>query len=261
MIKKYIRPARTWVNHILPSYWTFEEDARFRHLDSWRCKLALFNAFVQATSYRTWDSWSLHPDTCYWIANLIMSERIHHVIEFGAGFSTIFLDRFIRDLKLDITVESFEHQSNFNSRLQRWLEGSTSTSLHFCKLWQASDQVFQRMFESPDDSYATFAQLAKEVPVGQYHETRLRNVFYGYDFSQIASKSIDLLILDGPNGNGRSLAFPLLKEKLANPCWIVVDDYLDYPFLDDLRRVSHVEIMRRREIAGNEFVVAKTVAS
>lgn len=49
--------------------------------------------------------------------------------------------------------------------------------------------------------------------------------------------SIDMVILDGPNGIGRSKAFELLTGKVSKGCKVMIDDSEHYPFVDKFLEV------------------------
>ena len=97
------------------------------------------------------------------------------------------------------------------------------------------------------------------LPTEQYPETRVRNVFYEFNYRNWQDGTIDLLIIDGPNGNGRSLAFPFLKNAMRFPSWVLIDDYLDYPFLDDLKRVFVANVISHTETINNEFALVELI--
>ena len=98
---------------------------------------------------------------------------------------------------------------------------------------------------------------AVSAPRYRYHETRLRNAFYRFDFRTWETASVDLIVLDGPNGNGRSLAFPFLGNAIRLPCWVLIDDYLDYPFVDDLEQIVVGDVVRRVHTDNKEYVFIK----
>ena len=54
------------------------------------------------------------------------------------------------------------------------------------------------------------------------------------------------MIVDGPHGNGRSLAFALFFDCLKLYAWILIDDFDHYPFLDDLARIFKFKIVEKK---------------
>jgi hypothetical protein len=256
------RRLYNWQKYILPSIKRAQTSPGVPDaVNSWRAWLVLYQAFFAANRYRIWDSWSVHPEACFWIANLLINKDIHTVLEFGSGYSTIFLDRFIHKMRLDAKIESFEHQREFREQLITRLSGAEMTTIHNAPLVQFSDEVFQQMFVPGTDVFAIFSRTKNPVPAAQYRETRLRNTFYDYGFSALPERSIDLIVLDGPNGNGRSIAFALLKNKISIPGWILIDDYRDHPYLEHLQILFDIEIICQREVDGKEFLLAKIINS
>ena len=55
----------------------------------------------------------------------------------------------------------------------------------------------------------------------------------------------DMVILDGPNGNGRSIAFRHLVDKVRPGTKIIVDDYHHYPFIEDCKKLLNVNIIKQ----------------
>lgn len=217
---------------------------------------ALQSAFAKADRYTQWNHWSLDHKSIIWIAELIVSQSITNIVEFGAGYSTVVLADFLTQVSPGTCLDSFEHQKTYSDRLMAHLPPKARIRLHCCELLQVDDQVFGELFSS-SQPYADFVASGAPIPAQRQHETRLRNTFYRYNFRQFAPQSIDLIILDGPNGNGRSLAFPFLKHAVKLPAWLLIDDYLDYPFLHDLQRVFDHRIERHLEIQGKEFALVK----
>jgi hypothetical protein len=54
---------------------------------------------------------------------------------------------------------------------------------------------------------------------------------------------IDLAILDGPNGNGRSISFLHLKDKISKDCAIFIDDSDHHDYLERCSQVFDTEIL------------------
>jgi len=216
---------------------------------------ALQRGFQSAERYRRWDGWSLSYSAIFQVAILIARGEVNRIVEFGAGFSTIALAEFLSQTAYSVTVDSFEHQAEYAVPLNANLSNS-DVKLNCVNLLQLDDERYVNLFtvSNPNEYFHT---QSTAVPQERYGETRLRNAFYDYDYSQWPDTSVDLIILDGPNGNGRSIAFPLLRDVVRIPGWILIDDYLDYPFLDDLRKVFKFETIYQDRIAGKEHILVK----
>ena len=64
---------------------------------------------------------------------------------------------------------------------------------------------------------------------------RQKNCFYDIQTNDLKDK-YDLVIVDGPNGNGRSLAFQFIKNRMNNNSYILIDDHPHYCFIAYLVR-------------------------
>ena len=217
---------------------------------------AMYKGFSKANKYNKWDDWSLTHHSILLIACLIIEHEIEHVVEFGSGYSTVALGEFLYSMGLETQMDSFEHQNQFSDRINSFLVENDKINLHCSPLLQAEDNVFEQMLLA-SDPYGEFVASALRLPKNRYHETRIRNVFYEFNFRSWQDGTIDLVILDGPSGNGRSLAFPFLKKAMRFPSWVLIDDYLDYPFLDDLKRVFVTKMISHTETDNKEFALVK----
>jgi len=73
---------------------------------------------------------------------------------------------------------------------------------------------------------------------------RLRNSFYMIEPDEIPP-NVGLVVLDGPNGNGRSAAFPLLKPVLHTGALIFIDDLTSYDFESRLGMLYNYETVSK----------------
>ncbi len=217
---------------------------------------ALEDGFALAECYRPWDGWSLSRTSIIWLAELAIRERLTNIVEFGAGYSTLVLAEYLRQIHPKTKLMSFEHQPGYALSIKTFLPDGSNVQLECVDLWQVDDTTFDQLFWVKDP-VAAFKSAATPVPAEHTHETRLRNVFYHYDFETIAADTVDLVILDGPNGNGRSLAFPFLRNAIHLPGWLLVDDYQDYPFLDYCHSVFDVKPLRHFEGGGKESILVQ----
>jgi hypothetical protein len=217
---------------------------------------AMRKALVAAEAYRPWDHWSLSHESLYWVGELLLGGSITRMAEFGAGYSTVALASFCRTLELPTRIESFEHHGPFAERLRNHLAHVPQVRLHEVELLALEEHAFGAIFTS-NEPLASFLRHGRPVPAETSLETRLQHAFYRLDAVDWPEASLDLVILDGPNGNGRSLAFPLLYTALHKPAYVLIDDFLDYPFLEDLARITSFDIVRRSEHGGKEAVLVK----
>ena len=194
----------------------------------------LKSAFEFADSIVPHSAWSLSKK-----ALKLLIEKIGHeitgILEFGAGYSTLFFAKFMDLNHKNIPMYSFEHNDCFWNKLSKELQPLSYVNLLMPKLKQLSNKEYEELFTSESPS-KTYSHIGRPVPVDLYHHTRLHNTFYEIDLNKLKLDKINLIILDGPNGNGRSIAFPLLKDVLDLPAYCLIDDFTHYPFLDEMQK-------------------------
>jgi hypothetical protein len=190
--------------------------------------------FKYADSIIPHSDWSIAKNALQLIIENIGKE-ITGIVEFGAGYSTLFFARYMELNKKSIPIYSFEHNADFFNKLKKYLQPYPFVNLLTPKLKQISDREYEELFniEHPSSSYV---HMGNYVPIEQYHYTRLHNTFYDTNLNQLNFDNVNLVILDGPNGNGRSIAFPLLKDAIKLPFYCLVDDFTHYPFLNEMKR-------------------------
>jgi hypothetical protein len=196
----------------------------------------------QKTNY-----WSLSPSSLRYFVQALYDEgrRDAAVVEFGGGRSTLIWDGLIRSgvlgrNGLSLRVTTYEHDPHWAADLGPQLG---AVSLRACGFKQLADTEFERVFREP----AAWPGLGRAVGGAEAADRRLRNCFYELDPSAFAAASLDGLILDGPHGNGRALAFPLLAHALKPGAVVLLDDFDHYPFIEQARRVLDVRVLRECE--------------
>lgn len=161
------------------------------------------------------DGWGLSIFALQSIHSLILENKLSRVLEFGSGKSTSFLE------DLGINYTSFDddkhYKADYSSVLLRPLK---QTSLEFYDKITSGEKFNNK-------EYQTFSHPKEK-------STRQERCFYDIQDGDLNGK-YDLVILDGPNGNGRSIAFSIIKKYISNPCYIFIDDYNHYPFITHLK--------------------------
>ena len=111
-----------------------------------------------------------------------------NIIDWGSGVSTEFLYDYKSLTDKEVIIDSFDDSPSYKHKY------ATLVPLVEC-----SDEDFNKMFKEKRIIESCFTK--RTLPP----TSRQRNCFY--DISDIELKNYDLVLLDGPNGNGRSLAF------------------------------------------------------
>lgn len=203
---------------------------------------------------RTFNRWSLSKSS---IRNILKELDLEKnglkIVELGGGVSTFFWNSLKNDCNKNIECITFEHDKEWGDYLQKELVPNI-TIIH-CGLKQLSDDEKNILFLNPDMAIKNWEKNNKLIPTEKHKLTRINNAFYDIpiDFL-IENKAIDLLIVDGPHGNGRSISFPLFFNKINEGCLILIDDYTHYPFVDDLKLIFNV-----REIACENSISKKWI--
>ncbi|WP_435745532.1 class I SAM-dependent methyltransferase [Nocardioides sp. SYSU DS0663] len=143
--------------------------------------------------------WAASPDFAVEVVDRLLTERPRVVVEAGSGASTLLLALAAREHGLDTRIVSLDHDAHFAARTRELLERHGVA----------------------DRAEVRWAPLARTHVVG--HLTPW------YDEEALADlHDVGLLVVDGPpTGTGpaaRYPAVPLLQDRLAARCTIVVDD-------------------------------------
>ncbi|MFK7692963.1 class I SAM-dependent methyltransferase [Paenibacillus sp. HJGM_3] len=174
------------------------------------------------------------------------------LLELGGGQSTLFWWALQQLELLEMEVTTLEHHEEWARNLQTKVASERRMRVVKQSLRQVSEEEWAQLFHDPLGAAASWSRLGVTVPKAQHEWFSIRNAFYGEaDQLGYAPESIDVLIVDGPHGNGRALAFPLFCQALNPKALVLVDDFDCYPYLDDLGRVFHyVELYR--EVMGDK---------
>ena len=95
-------------------------------------------------------------------------------------------------------------------------------------LIKCNDSDFDLMFKDKVYNEDNFSRCDDD----EYEIYDGKNFFYDLWENDLPD-DIDLVMLDGPNGNGRSISFLHLQNKLKDNSFIFIDDYHHYDFLLD----------------------------
>jgi hypothetical protein len=175
-----------------------------------------------------------------------------HILELGGGQSTLFWHELSSLDLLPIRVTTLEHHQDWTKKLEKKLGETENITIYTQTLKQITDGEWEEIFARRGEAQALWASYGKQVAENQYDLYTIRNTFYTeIDQLPLENQSIDVMIVDGPHGNGRSLAYPLFCNVLKQDAFLLIDDFDHYPFLRDLGMVFHYEEMYR-EVLGQE---------
>ncbi len=97
-------------------------------------------------------------------------------------------------------------------------ENDKCLTLHIRELMECNETDFNTQMESKILNKKAFS-VKKTAPTW-----RQRNCFYNVQDNDINGK-YDIVILDGPNGNGRNISYLYFKENLEKESIILIDDF------------------------------------
>ncbi|RAV04563.1 hypothetical protein [Paenibacillus sp. YN15] len=172
--------------------------------------------------------------------------RSYHILELGGGMSPYFWDQVAVQDFLSVSLFHIEHDPGLASLWEGQHLGKGSFHFYNRPLKQLSDEERTEVFANPETAWAVWGSYGQAVPQELFNHYTIRNAFYAdIETIPLEPASVDVLILDGPHGNGRSLAFPLLYGRLKRDALVLIDDYDHYPFVEDLRSLFQMEELAR----------------
>lgn len=172
--------------------------------------------------------------------------RSYRILELGGGMSPFFWDQIAAQEALSISLVHIEHDPELARLWERQQLGKGSFHMYNRPLKQLSDEERTEVFAGPETARAVWGSYGQAVPRELFNHYTIRNAFYSdIETVPLESGSVDVLILDGPHGNGRSLAFPLFYGCLKDDALVLIDDYDHYPFVEDLRSLFRMEELAR----------------
>lgn len=198
------------------------------------------------------------------LANIDRSqlEKEYSVVELGGGLSTLFWREMNKNFP-GLMVTTWEHNQQFIDTLNHKVAGS-SIRIEHRKLQQYSDLEWGKIFSSHDLKGLEQALLASrpaDLPLSEYCNTRAHNTFYDINDINFRSSKIDLLVVDGPHGNGRSLAFAAFAKYLTEGTMILIDDVSHYSFLEMLSKFVTFQIVSTSFSLNKQWIILRVVSS
>jgi hypothetical protein len=161
------------------------------------------------------------------------------IVEFGSGVSTIFLIDLLEKMGKKFNIVSFDSDINYAAKIKH-----ENLSLLIKDLEECSDVDFNQMFINK--SYDSNKFKTKTTPA----TSRQKNTFYKLNENDVPFE-IDFVLLDGSHGNGRSIAFLHLVNKLVNGSYVFIDDLSHYDFEKRLKDIFEVDCVHKEIILYN----------
>lgn len=175
------------------------------------------------------------------------------IIEFGSGKSTEFFDDYISKSKKNIKIISYDNDINYAYKSIN----NKNVDVRLRKLVECSDESIDNMFFNKKIDKLNFFIKKSEL------STKQKNNFYDIKDGEI-NDIYDLVVLDGPNGNGRNIAFLHLINHLKAGSYVFIDDYTHYDFVERFNQLFDYEIyfenkkgIKKQWELGGDFIILK----
>jgi hypothetical protein len=248
------RAARSVFGRLSPSMGERLSARLYRRM-LWSRRSSRFRAAVRASRrYGTLGRWAVSENGLRAFVESVDATGLPpRIVEFGAGVSTVFLDAYYAN---EAKIDSFEHQEAYARRLRQFVAGS-QTRVHLAALRRLTDEDVDGFFSGKWASRDT-RTLGEPLPQERYGETRIPNLFYELPDLSVGYNAA---IVDGPNGNGRRIAFPVLRELLSLPAVLLIDDVNHYEFLSALGECFHFNIPAGELLPLERWVVVELAAA
>ena len=165
-----------------------------------------------------------------------------NILEFGSGQSTQFFIDYKLLSKKNIFVDSYDNDPNFAYQNE---DNHDFLNLYIKPLISCSEYNFNKKLKEKiyNRNYFSPHQLP---PYNDKNFWRQRNCFYDIDNKELKDH-YDIILIDGPNGNGRNLAYLHIIDRIKPGSIIFIDDYnnkdndFDYNFIKNLKYIFNVE--------------------
>jgi hypothetical protein len=176
----------------------------------------------------------------YYILNSLNGDI--NILEFGSGQSTQFFIDYKLETNKNISILSYDNDPNYcfkNTEKFDFLD------LKIKNLIKCNNNDFDEMLNSKTYDKSKFA-IVDLLPYNHPEFWRQRNCFYDINSDEL-NRKYDLIIIDGPNGNGRNIAYLHLQNCVKPGSIIFIDDFnasdgdYDYKFIENLKNILNVE--------------------
>lgn len=179
------------------------------------------------------------------------------ILELGGGQSTVFWSSLHTLGLLPVSVTTLEHQAARAAELMQRVDAK-AVRVAKMTLRQIDGAAWDKIFREPEQAARIWEEASKAVPEEQYNHYTIRNTFYGEAHQALPeTAALDIVTVDGPHGNGRSLAFPLFARAVKPGGLILIDDFDHYPFLEDLGKILAYEELCRELVNGKNWVLVR----
>lgn len=169
------------------------------------------------------------------------------ILEFGSGISTSFFCDVVKDGIKKLNITSFDNDLNYSYKPN---ESDTFLDLKIRGLIECNDEDYNKQFSSKH--YQSDLMYDKVSPL---HPCQ-KNNFYKIEDGDLNGK-YDIVLLDGPNGNGRNFCFLHIQKHVKKGSLIYIDDYNHYDFVEKALEILNGDIIHKYDGDNDNFVIIK----
>lgn len=176
-----------------------------------------------------------------------------NILEFGSGQSTQFLIDYKLYTNKNIIIDSYDHDSKYsyqNTNNYNFL------NLYIKPLISCSDINFNKQILNKIYDRTCFKEHIL-LPYNHPKFWRQKNCFYNIENNELKD-FYNLIIIDGPNGNGRNIAYLHIINRVQPGTIIFIDDYnsrdndFDYKFIENLKSILNVQELYTHDNLDNK---------
>jgi hypothetical protein len=172
----------------------------------------------------------------------------YNILEFGSGTSTRFFVDYIEENNLkNVYITSFENDMRYSTNVKH-----PQLDLKLRKLITCDDSSYVEMFNLKQYNQYRFSDLTVEPTARQ------KNCFYDIKKNDIPDV-VNFMLLDGPGGNGRNIAFLHTLGKLQKDSIVFIDDYSHYDFLEKFNLLYNAIEIIKVATYSDKFVILRVI--
>jgi len=186
------------------------------------------------------DGWGLSLKAFQELYGILRTRPTWHIVEFGSGISTEFLYDYHAEFG-GLSIDSFDNdpqRAHPKAVIRPLIECSTEDFN-----WQIEKMTFDR----------SLWQIRQDSP-----HTRQLNCFYDLTPEDLKPR-YDLLIVDGPHGNGRSMAYVIMAHKLLPGAYVLIDDHTHYPFTNHFLSIFKATLVHETKSPTDNHQIWKII--
>lgn len=184
--------------------------------------------------------------------------RKYRILSLGSSEAITFWNEMsaLELLSFELTIVGHDQRSG--AEVDSAFQADNRIRHYILTLKQLSNVEREEIFACPEIALSVWDSYGRTVPADLSDSPTIHNTFYAeLDLLPLELSSVDVLIVDGPNGNGRSLAFPLLCKVLKPDALMLIDDFDHYPFLDDLSAVYKYDELYREVFGDRRWSIVR----